>query len=193
MKTTLLAILLFLPLLAAAQDHKMTNTLLIDDFSAEQSALGTLWEGFSDRVMGGRSDLNARIVQEEGASVFNLSGSVSLENNGGFIQVRLFLDPKKRPFDASTYTGIGLRVRGLETGYYIHVRTPRTVFPWSYFTQEIPVSTEWNTVYLPFSGFEAENLRANTVNAGKLNSIAIVAAKRAFTADLFVDSIFLYK
>jgi len=129
----MLAILLILPFLVAAQDHKMTNTLLIDDFSAEQSALGTRWEGFSDRVMGGRSDLNARIVQ------------------------------------------------------------PRAVFPWSYFTQEIPISTEWNTVYLPFSGFEAENLRANTVNAGKLNSIAIVAAKRAFTADLYVDSIFLYK
>jgi len=34
---------------------------LIDDFSAEVSALGTRWEGFTDQVMGGVSQMQTRI------------------------------------------------------------------------------------------------------------------------------------
>lgn len=34
---------------------------LIDDFSGDDSSLGTRWEGFTDRVMGGVSQLETRI------------------------------------------------------------------------------------------------------------------------------------
>ena len=176
-----------------AQDNDMNDQLLLDDFSGQRSSLGTSWEGFTDQVMGGESEMNVRIESEGGSNFLHLSGKVSLENNGGFIQVRLRLDEKKRPFDASEYTGVALRVRGKDRGYYVHLRTTRTVFPWSYYAQEIPVSGEWRTVTLPFSDFEAENMRSSALNTGKLISVAIVAAKRAFFADLNVDAVYLYK
>ena len=176
-----------------AQGNDMNDQLLLDDFSGQRSSLGTSWEGFTDQVMGGASEMNARIESEEGNNFLHLSGNVSLENNGGFIQVRLRLDEKKRPFDASEYSGIALRVRGKDRGYYVHLRTTRTVFPWSYYAQEFPVSEQWSTVTLPFSDFEAEFMRSSQLNTSKLVSVAIVAAKKAFFADLNVDAVYLYK
>ena len=176
-----------------AQGNDMNDRLLLDDFSGEISALGTRWEGFTDQVMGGISEMNARIESDGFNNFLHLSGTVSLENNGGFIQVRIHLDENKRSFDASEYTGVALRVRGKDRGYYVHLRTTRTVFPWSYYAQEFPVSDEWTTVTLPFSDFQAEYMRSNTLNTSKLTTVAIVAAKKAFFADLYVDSVYLYK
>ncbi|HMB37435.1 MAG TPA: CIA30 family protein, partial [Wenzhouxiangellaceae bacterium] len=67
------------------------DKLLLDDFSRSDgvSAIGTRWQDFSDRVMGGLSDMQAGIVETERGSVLRMSGQVRLENNGGFIQVRL--------------------------------------------------------------------------------------------------------
>jgi len=175
------------------QGGDMSDDLLLDDFSGDRSRLGTAWKGFTDQVMGGASEMSTRVVSEGPSKVLHLSGDVSLKNNGGFVQVRLLLDERKRPFDASEYRGVGLRVRGGERGYYVHLRTTRTVFPWSYYAQEFPVSDSWSTVYLPFETFEAEYMRATPLNTKRLVSIAIVAAKREFTADLYVDSVFLYK
>jgi hypothetical protein len=176
-----------------SQGNDMNEQLLLDDFSGQLSSLGTRWEGFTDQVMGGVSEMNARIESEGDNDFLHLSGSVSLENNGGFIQVRLRLDEKKRSFDASGYTGVALRVRGKDRGYYVHLRTIRTVFPWSYYAQEFPVSEKWTTVALPFSDFEAENIRSSGLNASKLTTVAIVAAKKTFFADLYVDAVYLYK
>jgi len=71
----------------------------------------------------------------------------------------------------------------------VHLRTTRIVFPWSYYAQEFAVSDAWYIVYLPFSDFESEYMRASTLNTAKLTSIGIVAAKREFFTDLYVDSV----
>jgi hypothetical protein len=194
-KIPILVILLIAAIqtIATAQGNDMNERLLLDDFSGELSALGTRWEGFTDEVMGGVSEMNARIENEGSDNFLHLSGNVSLENNGGFIQVRLRLDENKRSFDASQYSGVALRVRGNDRGYYVHLRTTRTVFPWSYYAREFPVSEQWSTVILPFSEFEAEYMRSSRLNTSKLTTVAIVAAKKAFFADLYVDSVYLYK
>lgn len=195
-----------------AQDY-----FLIDDFNNPRKAAGfdTGWEGFTDRVMGGRSDMQVRLVPaevtaddsgpsshssrnglpkpEDGANTLHMQGKVSLENNGGFIQVRLLFDRNRTPFDASSYTGIALTVKGLGDLYYVHLRTPRTVFPWAYYVQKIPVATSWQTVYLPFDDFESENMIANRLNTGKLVSMGIVAAKQESEADLYVKRVELYR
>ena len=65
--------------------------LILDDFTSQSgtSTYGTAWQGFTDRVMGGRSDMRAGISRESGDSFLRMAGVVSLENNGGFIQARL--------------------------------------------------------------------------------------------------------
>jgi hypothetical protein len=116
-----------------------------------------------------------------------------LKNNGGFIQVRLKLESDGKPFDAGGYTGIALRVRGRGPGYYVHLRTTRTVFPWSFYGQEFTVSEDWSTVFLPFAAFQSENMASSRVDPRKLVSVAIVAAKREFAADLYIDSVSWYR
>jgi len=166
---------------------------LIDDFSAETSRLGTSWEGFTDQVMGGASRMESGLVPGEQGRALRMSGQVSLKNNGGFIQMRLPLDPRKRPFDASSYTGIFLRVRGRDQGYYVHLRTPRTIFPWAYYGQSFPVSGEWTTVRLPFAAFRPQNMGGGPPDPGKLVSLAIVAYGREFNAELYVQSVGFYR
>ena len=46
------------------------------------------WEFISDNVMGGISFGKLQFISEEGYTFARLTGKVSLENNGGFIQFR---------------------------------------------------------------------------------------------------------
>jgi hypothetical protein len=67
----------------------MENYMIIDDFSGQRSALGSSWEGSSDPVMGGVSDMTSRVVSDGDILYLEMSGHVSTSNNGGFIQLRL--------------------------------------------------------------------------------------------------------
>lgn len=168
--------------------------MLLDDFSRGdgQSQIGTRWEGFTDRVMGGRSDMSAGIVRTEDGPALHMTGRVTTENNGGFIQARLPLSPEGR-FDASGYQGVALTVRGRGDHYYIHLRTTRTRMPWAHYAQKLPVTEEWQRVELPFPEFEGEMmLGGRGVDTGRLRSLAVVAAKADFDADIQVREISLY-
>ena len=88
--------------------------MLIDDFSdpGRMSALGTFWRGFTDQVMGGVSTASSKIETIDGRRALRLTGSVSLENNGGFVQVALPLTGSGAPLDVSAYKGIRVRRPG---------------------------------------------------------------------------------
>ena len=110
-----------------------TSNFLIDDFSGERgtSAIGTEWRLFTDRVMGGVSDATSTLETVEGRRCMRLRGRVSLENNGGFIQVALPLARGGRPFDAGEFKGVRAWVRGNGKTYHIHLRTAQTRSPGS--------------------------------------------------------------
>ena len=133
------------------QEGTLYNYLLLDNFQTEKSTTGNSWEGFTDRVMGGRSDMSIVRVQSEENAYLRMSGQVSLENNGGFIQIRLSLGSKLKAFDASSFKGIRLTVRGNEasSGYYIFARTTSNWFPWKFFKAEIPTTEKWQTKEIP--------------------------------------------
>ncbi|MEM7733257.1 MAG: CIA30 family protein, partial [Pseudomonadota bacterium] len=63
--------------------------MMIEDFSDGQ-AQG--WRYVSDRVMGGVSDGNMLMMQQDGETFSRLAGTVSTANNGGFIQFRRALE-----------------------------------------------------------------------------------------------------
>ena len=50
------------------------------------------WEFISDQVMGGVSDGKVEYFKEDDKSYARMTGIVSLENNGGFIQIRKKID-----------------------------------------------------------------------------------------------------
>ena len=171
-----------------------TSTLLVDDFSGEQgtSAVGTEWRLFTDRVMGGVSDATSSLETIEGRRCLRLRGRVSLENNGGFIQVALPLAQGGRPFDASEFKGVRAWVRGNGKTYHIHLRTAQTRLPWQYFSAAFDSTPIWRPVDLPFDGFKPENLQAK-LDARGIERIAVVAIGEEFEADVAVSRLEFYR
>lgn len=173
----------------------MAEELLLDDFSDGNgvSAIGTEWQGFTDRVMGGRSDMDVRLLKEDDTFFLRMQGSVSLENNGGFIQVRLMLGEGRGSFDASEFNGIRIKYRTTPEGsYYLHMRTGQNRFPWAHFAAPLPNSPEWGEARIPWSAFEGQLTPFSTPRLNKATSIAVVGAKEEFSARIDVREISLY-
>lgn len=177
--------LLFVCLLMLASGPAASDSLLLDDFTDAQqrSALGTRWQGFTDGVMGGLSEIEAGYTDSETGRHLYMRGPVRLENNGGFIQVRLPLTTDRSLFDASVWDGIAIVVRGRPGPYYLHLRTAGTPRVWQYFSAPVAVTEDWQRVVVPFSAFRGQYLTA-PLDRDRLRSIGVVAYGEAFEADL---------
>ncbi|TVQ29540.1 MAG: hypothetical protein EA370_14935, partial [Wenzhouxiangella sp.] len=147
---------------------------------------GTGWQGFTDRVMGGLSDIQAGYREIEGRTVLAMSGQVRLENNGGFIQVRLPLDARGGLFDAGDFSGIRIAARAPKPGaYYLHLRTADTRRPWAYYRARLTLGEDWTVIDIPWSSFEAQSLNT-PLDTRRLRSLAVVAYGEAFEAEIEV-------
>lgn len=170
------------------------NYLLIDDFSGRVSALGTEWEGFTDTVMGGVSQMQTGIRQETGQKFLRMSGQVSLKNNGGFIQVRIKLDPEGKALNLSEWTGVELKVRGQGQSYYIFARNKATRFPWKFYQAAVPLNNDWQVVRIPWTAFRKGDFGIMPgFDPGSITSLAIVAYKKEFQALIDVAQVGLYR
>lgn len=175
-------------------DSKEEYYYLLDDFLKETSSLGTVWEGFTDQVMGGISEQSVIRLKENDDYFIRMTGDVSLENSGGFIQIRLKLSGPLRVFDASEYKGIRLKIRGREKGYYIFLRTSSTILPWKFYKSEILLDREWTTLSLPWESFsEGDYGSLGKFSPSKLKSLALVAYGEAFRAEVDLTEIGLYR
>ena len=164
------------------------STLVLDDFSEPgRSSIGTQWQGFSDRVMGGISNIQAGYRQTDGGIVLSMQGNVSLANNGGFIQVRLPLGTT-RPLDASGYGSVVVEAKGEPGYYFLHLRTADSRRPWDYYVAPLEIGPEWQRIVIPFADFEAESTRRE-LDLSQLVSIAIVGGKYEFLADIDIRRI----
>ncbi|MEN1727933.1 MAG: CIA30 family protein [Pseudomonadota bacterium] len=174
-------------------DEMNDPRLLLDDFESADgvSALGTSWQGFTDRVMGGLSNMQSGYRAVDGETVLYMSGEVRLENNGGFVQVRLPL-AQRGSFDASDWDAIRLTVRAAPGPYYIHLRTRDSRRPWAYYRAPISVSEDWQTVDVPFDTFQRESLWA-PLDLESLVSLGIVAYGERFDASLEVAELGLVR
>ena len=83
--------------------------------------------------MGGVSEGSAKLDKVEKTKCHRMTGNVSTENNGGFIQMRTLMAPK---IDTDKYQGIYLKVYGNNKYYSIHLRTRYTIAPWQYYSFE---------------------------------------------------------
>ncbi|WP_420405934.1 CIA30 family protein [Nisaea sp.] len=166
---------------------------VIDDLSRPhpEAVTGTNWELVSDRVMGGVS--GGTIVREEvaGRMALRMRGEVSLENNGGFLQIALDLAPGGDSIDASGWRGMELEVLGNGEEYNLHLRTDDVARPWQSYRQSFVAGPEWQTVRLDFAGFAPHRLEA-PLDLTHLRRIGLVAIGRAFTADLALAGIRFY-
>ena len=168
--------------------------MLIDDFGGEGliSRLGTRWRVVSDQVMGGISKGSVGYDIIDGRRCLRLTGDVSVENNGGFIQAALDLAPSGAILDASHYTGVRLAVQGNGEQYSVHLRTPDNTRPWQSYRAHFTAGAEWETIDVPFDAFTPHRLEA-PLDLMRLRRIGLVAIGRAFHADLGVAELRLYR
>lgn len=167
--------------------------LLIDDFKDEEglSRPGTPWRLVTDRVMGGVSAGRISLETIDGRRALHMRGDVSLENNGGFIQVALDLNPLGF-LDASSYTGFRIVVRGNGELYNLHLRTADVRLPWQSYRATFQAGTEWREIRLPFQGFAPHRIDV-PLDTARLGRLGLVAIGRVFTADLCVAEVGLYR
>ncbi|ARN57610.1 Peptide methionine sulfoxide reductase MsrA [Sedimentisphaera salicampi] len=158
---------------------------IIDDFSGGQNN----WRFFTDQVMGGVSE-GKMSMPEEGR--LRMQGSVSLENNGGFILVRKKLKTDKGYCDASGYDGVWISASGNGKDYSVHIRTSVNWFPWEFFKQDFEAGEKSETHYLPFEDFEKYGTWRG-FDPSKIKYIAVAAAFEKMQADIVVEGIGFYR
>ena len=118
-------------------------TVLVD-FS--DPAAVAAWTTVNDPVMGGRS--TSTVTFGDGGLVF--SGTISLENNGGFASARSPFDPEIGNRAAGA-TALRLRAQADGRTYLLKLETGQ---PWSYVQRFATEAGIKRTYELPVAGFE---------------------------------------
>lgn len=154
------------------------------------SNIGNDWRMVADNVMGGVSSGSLAAESIGGKQCLHLRGSVSLENNGGFIQAALDVE-RTAASDASAYRGLLLEVYGNDQAYNLHLRTDDIRLPWQSYRASFDAPARWHRVKLPFDSFTAYRID-KPLDLTHLKRIAIVAIGRAFTADLCISGLAFY-
>jgi hypothetical protein len=170
-----------------------TATAVIDDLSQAfpSASNGMVWELISDHVMGGISNgmVLQHVVQDRPA--IQMQGDVSLENNGGFLQIALDLAVGGGSIDASRWSGLEFDVLGNDQSYNVHLRTAAVTRPWQSYRHGFVASAKWRTLRLPFVGFEPHRIEM-PLDVRVLRRVGVVAIGRAFHADVAVGGLRFY-
>ena len=174
----------------ARAETMLTTSPIIDDLSRAppMATIGTGWRMFTDMVMGGVSDGTMSRELVSGRKAIRMRGNVSLENNGGFVQISLDLDPDGKAVDVSSWNGLALDVFGNGESYAMHLRTADLSRPWQSYRQSFKADPEWRTVELPFKNFVPHRTDVE-LNTRRLKRIGIVAIGRPFVADVSVGGV----
>jgi hypothetical protein len=169
------------------------STLLLSNFQDGESYVlpGGGWRGFSDRVMGGISNASLDSSTIGGKGCIRLTGNVTRESNGGFIQMALYFGRDYKEYDASAYKGIELLVHGNNEDYNLHVRTSDCGWHDESYRMTFYAKPEWQRVRVPWDAFQANNVRA-PLDSSQLQRIALLGWMREFKADIALAQISLY-
>ncbi len=157
---------------------------IIDNLDDKRMA----WIPISDQVMGGISEVIFSEKEEGEIRFYRMEGSVSTENNGGFIQFRSTVE-----IDDKSYKGLRIKTRGNGEEYFIHIRTPRTRLPWNYYSSSFVASEEWQWIDIPFDSFKKTGaLVPRKFNPSSIKTIGVVAYGKDFMAQVDVAGLKLY-
>jgi len=122
------------------------------------------WQYVADTVMGGVSQGK---IEREGKTVV-LSGQVSLENQGGFIQAQSTLS---KQFDYRQFSGLWVECEGDGHEYVMSLKTSDLWMPWQSYRTSMRIS-ERGVIYLPFEAFKPYRT-ASGLNVARLEKFAI--------------------
>ncbi len=149
------------------------------------------WHFVSDTVMGGVSHGAVTMAMIDGREAARLTGRMSLENNGGFIQMAGDLGDDDGVLDARGWTGVALDVTGNGETYDLRLRTDQLARPWQSFRTDFIAEAGWRSLRIPFVAFEP-NKTELVFDPGRLRRIGILAVGRIFQADVAVAGLQFY-
>ena len=151
---------------------------------------GEKWSFFTDGVMGGLSEGQATVSNIKNIQCYQMTGNVTTENNGGFIQIRTLLNPL---INAKKYKGIYIKIHGNNKKYSLHIRTKLTLAPWQYYSYSFLAKDEWLIIKSPFKDFKKSNFyQPKKLLNQNIKSVGLVAAFDNFYANVCLSEIGFY-
>lgn len=179
--------------LAAEAAAVPEQRLILSNFEGEGEVLvaGSRWRGFSDRVMGGVSDAAFSRAIVAGKTCIRLTGRVTRDSGGGFIQMALDLGTRGAGFDASAYAGLEFLVHGNDEDYNVHIRTADCGWYDDSYRATFRAEPRWQRLRLAWGDFKGNGVSV-PLDAGHLQRIAWLGWMREFTADLALAEVALY-
>ena len=155
----------------------MAQSPLVPLFAFASPDTAAEWQVVNDGVMGGTSDGRFRMTERQ---TMEFSGTLSLENNGGFASVR------SRPRTLGLQMGDTLvaRVRGDGRAYQLSLAASGRRRAFSYRAEVQTRAGEWIEVAVPLDRFQATSfgrvLRgADPVDPRSVTSIGFLLAEKA--------------
>ena len=161
------------------------QSTLIDFRNSEQA---TGWSAVNDGVMGGRSVGKLRRSDENG---MNFSGTLSLENNGGFASIRSGrMDIQMGPED-----GFRVKLKGDGRTYIFNLYPKTRRMAFSYRASLPTVAGKWTEVVIPLEDFTPTSFGRRVQNKGPLSPDQIsgigfmLSDKKAGAFNLEIESV----
>ena len=147
------------------------------------------WKFISDSVMGGASEGKIEFLKDQNNHFARMTGLVSLENDGGFIQFR----KKVRDINNDFVNGISVNAKGNNKKYFVHIRTTGTILPWQYYQAPFVVDEKWKIIKIPYSAFKRSGIMlSKVIDPNNIISIAIVAYGYEHKVMVDVENISFY-
>ena len=179
---------------AWGRDLAAEEKLVLSRFTNGENFIipGGGWRGFSDRVMGGISNADLRTSRVGGKDCIRLTGNVTRESNGGFIQMAMYFGRQYDELNASGYKGLELLIYGNNEDYNVHVRTSDCGWYDQSYRMTFFAKPEWQRLQIPWSAFEGNRIR-EPLDASRLQRIAVLGWMREFQADIALAELSLYR
>ncbi len=162
------------------------TSMLIFDFKNTKDLSN--WVVVDDGVMGGLSQGSIK-MSAAGNAIF--TGTVRLENNGGFSSMRYEFTLT----EVSNFKGVKLRIKGDGKSFQFRIKE-KSSQRYSYI-QNFTTSGEWETITIPFSqfypGFRGSRLDIPKYSGKEMQAISILIGNKIEESfSLEIEKILLY-
>jgi NADH dehydrogenase [ubiquinone] 1 alpha subcomplex assembly factor 1 len=178
--------MLSLLLLVQIGSFVMAEDKMLPLFAFTEADAAKDWQAVNDGVMGGVSEGKFKITDQK---TLEFSGTLSLENNGGFASVRT----KAKTLDLKKGDSLIARVRGDGREYSVNLYLNKSQIAFSYQAAVQTKKDEWIEVTLPLGMFEATSFGrvvkdASAVEPNEINAVGfLLGDKKAGAFKLEVE------
>lgn len=143
------------------------------------------WRVVTDQVMGGVS--NAQLIHNTDG--VHLEGDVSLENNGGFIQIQIQRPAELKP---ELFQGIYLEWRSEHAQPFdLLIKSSQLWMPWQSYRAKAMATEEWQTLFIPFQNFSPYKTQTQ-LRLDKISKFSVLAGGEDKFVQLSIRQFGLY-